>query len=240
MVNEAKQRKFALTFDIDWAPDCAILQCINLLEAASCKATFFTTHQTDMNKEIVFRGHELGIHPNFLSGSSHGSNVESVISNCLTFAPDAWCMRTHALVQSSPILIETFTKFPQLKLDVSLFMNKSPYVHTSVWDCEGVSFKRLLYNWQDDANFNANNSGKNLENIFFGDVTVYNFHPIHIALNSSSGDEYKRLKQNSPGKPLNEISSSIISRFENAGLGARVFLERVLNSGEQCIGIGDI
>ena len=59
-------KSYALTFDIDWAPDFAILHCLELLENAGCKATFFATHNTTLNHEIIDRGHNLGIHPNFL------------------------------------------------------------------------------------------------------------------------------------------------------------------------------
>ena len=58
-------KRYALTFDIDWAPDYAIKYCLELLESAGCKATFFTTHSTPVNSEIIHRGHNLGIHPNF-------------------------------------------------------------------------------------------------------------------------------------------------------------------------------
>ena len=145
----------SLTFDIDWAPDYAILKCLDLIESASCKATFFATHHTTMNQEIVNRGHNLGIHPNFLPGSSHGSNVDEIIAECLSYAPNAWCMRTHSLVQSTPLLFEIFSKFPQLKLDVSLFMHRSPYAHKVDWSFDEVTFERLLYNWEDDAQFSS-------------------------------------------------------------------------------------
>ena len=65
-------KRYVLTFDIDWAPDYAILNCLKLLENSGCKATFFATHNTSLNQEIINRGHNLGIHPNFLQGSSHG------------------------------------------------------------------------------------------------------------------------------------------------------------------------
>ena len=122
-------KKYVLTFDIDWAPNFVISHCLNLLDSANCKATFFATHSTPLNNEIVERGHNLGIHPNFLKGSSHGSNVKEIISECLSYAPHAWCMRTHSLMQSSPLLHEIFSNFPQLKLDVSLLMHRSPFAH---------------------------------------------------------------------------------------------------------------
>ena len=116
-----------------------------------------------------------------MQGSSHGSGVQEIISQCLNYAPDAWCMRTHALVQSSPLLHEIFSKFPQLKLDVSLFMHRSAFAHKVKWEFDGVTFDRLLYNWEDDAQFVSYNED-NLPELFFGELTVFDFHPIHVFL----------------------------------------------------------
>ena len=51
---------YHLTFDIDWAPDASIELCLDLLGRHGVKGTFFATHVTDMNREIVSRGHDLG------------------------------------------------------------------------------------------------------------------------------------------------------------------------------------
>ena len=53
-------KQYIITFDIDWAPDFALSQCLDLLDHANITATFFTTHKTCMNAEISRRGHILG------------------------------------------------------------------------------------------------------------------------------------------------------------------------------------
>lgn len=232
-------KNFALTFDIDWAPDYAIKKCLELLESADCKATFFATHSTPMNREIVDRGHNLGIHPNFLPGSSHGKNVKEIISECLSYAPDAWCMRTHSLVQSSPLLHEIFSNFPQLKLDVSLFMHRSPFAHKVKWELEGVSFDRLLYNWEDDAQFSSF-SDNQIPELFFGELTVFNFHPIHIFLNSTDGSEYRKLKAEQSHISLNSIDSKVVEKYLSNDVGTQRYLEEILGSKSKCIGLNEI
>ena len=232
-------KKYAITFDIDWAPDCAILKCLELVEKANCKATFFATHNTSVNQEILSRGHNLGIHPNFLPGSSQGSDVKAIVAECLTYAPDAWCMRSHSLVQSSPLLHEIFFNFPQLQLDVSLFMHRSPFAHKVKWDFDGVSFDRLLYNWEDDANFCAFEEDKYPE-LFYGDLTVFNFHPIHVFLNSSDGREYRQLKKEQFDKSLNTLSTEIVIKYKTLGIGTQNYLEEVLASNNICIELGDV
>ena len=232
-------KRFALTFDIDWAPDYAILECLALLGRAGCKATFFATHRTPVNGEILARGHDLGIHPNFLPGSSHGQGVAQVISNCLSYAPDAWCVRTHGLVQSTPLLEEMFGTFPHLKLDVSLFMHHSPFAHIVKGEYGGVSFDRLLYNWEDDAEF-ALFTEQEIPQLFYGELTVFNFHPIHVFLNSSDGREYRHLKHNYRNVPLNSIDIVDAREYKNTGWGTKTYLTSILDSRYKCVGIGDI
>jgi len=233
------KKKYALTFDIDWAPDFAILKCLDLVEKANCKSTFFATHDTPLNQEIISRGHNLGIHPNFLPGSTHGSDVKTIITECLKYAPDAWCMRTHALVQSSPLLNQIFSKFPQLKLDVSLFLHRSPHAHKASWNYDGIAFDRLLYNWEDDAQFFVNSSEERQE-LFFGDLTVLDFHPLDVFLNSSDGSEYAKLKKETDGIPLSSLDFDTVSGFINSGSGTRSYLEEVLDSANICIELADI
>ena len=232
-------KRYALTFDIDWAPDFAILHCLELLDDARCKATFFATHSTSINQEIVNRGHNLGIHPNFLPGSSHGAGVQAIISECLNYAPDAWCMRTHALVQSSPLLHEIFSKFPQLKLDVSLFMHRSAFAHKVKWEFDGVTFDRLLYNWEDDAQFVSYNED-NLPELFFGELTVFDFHPIHVFLNSTDGSEYRKLKSKNSNLPLSSLDKQVVEKYVNPSLGTQSYLKNVLSSKNRCIGLDEI
>ena len=232
-------KRYALTFDIDWAPDFAILYCLNLLDDARCKATFFATHSTSLNQEIVNRGHDLGIHPNFLPNSSQGASVQAIISECLSYAPDAWCMRTHALVQSSPLLHEIFSKFPQLKLDVSLFMHRSTFSHKVKWEFDSVTFDRLLYNWEDDAQFASYNED-NLPELFFGELTVFDFHPIHVFLNSTDGSEYRNLKLEQPNLPLSSLTKQVVEKHVNPNLGTQSYLKEVLSSKNRCIGLDEI
>lgn len=232
-------KRYALTFDIDWAPDFVILHCLELLDDARCKATFFATHSTSLNQEIVNRGHNLGIHPNFLPSSSQGDSVQAIISECLSYAPDAWCMRSHALVQSSPLLHEIFSKFPQLKLDVSIFMHRFAFAHKAKWEYDGVTFDRLLYNWEDDFQFASYNKD-NFPELFFGELTIFDFHPIHVFLNSTDGSEYRNLKLEQSKLPLNLLDKQVVDKYVNPGLGTQSYLKEILSSKNRCIGLDEI
>ena len=231
--------RYVLTFDIDWAPDFMILDCLQILEEFKLKGTFFATHETSLHNEIILRGHNLGIHPNFLDGSSHGSTISQVVDTCLQFAPHAWCMRTHSLHQSTPILYEVFSKFPQLKLDASLLMHGSQHAHKIDCNFFDIQFNRLLYNWEDDIQF-AQYDSKAMPKLFFGELTVFNFHPVHVFLNSTDGSEYAQLKRAMPESGFSKIDYNLASKFQHIGLGTRSYLRFILESGIDCIELGDL
>jgi hypothetical protein len=65
-------KKYHLTFDVDWAPDSSIELVRLLLAESNVVATFFATHQTDVIKDLMRDGHEIGLHPNFLSSTTQG------------------------------------------------------------------------------------------------------------------------------------------------------------------------
>ena len=232
--------RYSLTFDIDWAPDFAIAYCLDLLDIYKVSGTFFATHHTDLNQEIIRRGHVLGIHPNFLPNSSHGKDEIEVVEHCLAFAPGAWCMRAHAHMQSSPILLNVFKHFPQLKLDVSLFMHRLENAQKGEWDFGGVRFDRILYNWADDAEFSRQRYNAP-EDCFFGHLTIFGFHPIHIALNSSDGREYATLKKELNGKFLGSVSPEQLRMYRNENsIGVETFLTSIFNIDAKSILLKDI
>ena len=66
---------------------------------------------------------------------------------------DAKYIRTHSLYQSSKLLFEIFKNFPQLKVDMSIFMYKVKMVQRCKYKYKEISFDRLLYNWEDDSEF---------------------------------------------------------------------------------------
>ena len=221
--------KLHITFDIDWAPDQSIEDCLNLLKKKNIKATFFSTHLTDLNKEIIRQGHELGIHPNFLKNSSHGIIIGKVIEECLKFAPEAKYLRTHSLYQSTPLFHEIFSNFSQLKFDLSILTYKSKFIEKYLWNYDGIRFHRFNYNWEDDSEF-WNKSFDWATPQTFGKLNIFNFHPIHISLNSSDKHNYEHLKQNLKHKNLSSLNKREIVKYQNNEKGTRNFFKSILDN----------
>lgn len=226
MVSE--ENRYHLTFDIDWAPDSSIALVGSLLDKANVSATFFATHESDVLQDVIRDGHEIGIHPNFLAGTTQGNDPVSIISNLLDLFPDAKAIRTHSLVQSSPLLFEIFSAFPQLRLDMSILTHRLPHVGRFEWNHEEVSFDRINFNWEDDAAFFDKNFDWGAF-YFPGDVNIYNFHPIHVHLNSIGLSNYKKLKDRMR-VPLNLVDDGLIAEFTGDEPGTRDFLKALLKS----------
>ncbi len=230
--------KFHLTFDIDWAPDFAIDEILVMLRAKRVKATFFITHPSDIVQDILSDGHEVGLHPNFLPSSSQGQSMEEVMDYLLKIYPEASSIRMHSLFQSTPLLHRIFSTYTQLKIDLSLLTYKLPLVAPSQWKFEDLSFTRINYNWEDDLAFYDDEFAWNQKE-FFSKSVIFDFHPIHVALNSSNNSSYMKLKQDLSSESLFSISKNRLLEYRSETSGARDYLQFILSSDAHAVSLND-
>lgn len=90
--NPGSYQKIFLTFDIDWASDEVLEYCIDIVEKANIKATWFVTHETPLLGRLRANPNfELGIHPNFnplLEGNfAYGKNYKEVFKVFFKYCP---------------------------------------------------------------------------------------------------------------------------------------------------------
>ena len=106
MITPEDFNECAVTIDLDWAPDFAIRHAARILIEKNIKATWFITHDSPAVRELFDSAglFEVGIHPNFMSGTSHGATYQEVVAHVLGIYPPAKAVRTHGLFQSSNIL----------------------------------------------------------------------------------------------------------------------------------------
>jgi hypothetical protein len=220
----------AVTFDVDWAPDWAIDECRSLCEQYGRPATFFVTHESDLLRSLVAdKTVEVGLHPNFLPKSTHGSETRSVLDHCLKLVPDARCMRTHSLVQSSPIFATILEHYPQIETDVSLFLPLHPGLQPIDLYLNGKRLTRLPYFWEDDVFAEWPNwEWEPIQPNSIPGLMIYDFHPLLVALNVRDLSPYRRLRQVANGKPYHTLLRSDVAPHRHLGPGARTFLEKLL------------
>lgn len=211
----------AITLDTDWAPDAAIAECAKILVDANVRATWFVTHESAAITAL--REHpelfEIGIHPNFLAGSSQGATPDAVLAWCMRMVPDAISMRTHALVQSTPLLENVLQKTP-IRCDASLLLSYASHVEPIEYQWRGTTLLRIPYVWEDDIEMLRDRPRWSTTKALAGrGLRVFDFHPIHVALNSSDFVRYEMLK--AAVKPLSHASIEDMRPFVNPARGAR-------------------
>lgn len=223
------QARRAITFDMDWAPDWAIAECADLCRRAGVPATFFVTHGCDVLADLRRSGRvELGIHPNFLPGSDQGVDARQVLETCMATVPEARAMRSHSLVQSSPLLASVLRHTP-VTVDVSLLLPFHAGLRpTKLFLGEARPLVRLPYVWEDDVAALWPDWDWERGQVPDEGLCILDFHPIHVALNTADLDNYAALRRSLEGRPLASATAAEVARFRNSGAGARSFLERML------------
>jgi hypothetical protein len=186
-----------LTLDVDWAPDFIIDDVAQRLVTRGVRATWFVTHVSPAIDRL--RRHpelfELGIHPNFSQGSTHGPTPEAVLQSCLSMIPDAVSMRTHSLMQSSPLLINVLRSTP-IRVDVSMFLPHLPGLQPFPLWMKRRALWRVPFFWEDDFEMERPEPIWELRPLLdIGPgLKIFDFHPVHVHLNRVDLSAYQQLK----------------------------------------------
>lgn len=216
-----------LTFDIDWVCDEILSDTIDLVERSDAPATWFVTHDTPLlNRLRKNSKFELGIHPNFnniLSGSPdpvNGKKAEETIDKLLDIVPEAKSVRSHSMTQSSTLLQLFVDK--GLTHDCNHFIPHQAKIELRPWVLWNGLVK-VPYFWEDDV---AMIYGENLDDVFSltnrKGLKIFDFHPIHVFLNTESMDRYEK------SRPFHRSPEQLLLHRNNDTPGARTALKKLL------------
>ena len=222
--SEKENPEIYLTFDIDWACDEVLKDCIDLIEKANVAATWFVTHDTPLlNRLRANPKFELGIHPNLnflLEGSpKNGKSAEEVIDRIFSIVPEAKVVRCHSMTQNS--------RLSQMFVDKGLTHDCNHLIPEQ----SGIVVKPwLLWNglikvphfWEDDAVCIYKQNSPVCELLAREGLKVFDFHPIHVYLNTEDLSRYERTRP-LHGDPLELV------KHRYAGEGTRTALEFLLS-----------
>jgi hypothetical protein len=204
-----------ITFDVDWAPEWCVRQCLELCCQYGVKATFFATHPLPLLDSIAQHpDFELGIHPNFSPHSTQGKNFIEILDYCCALVDKPLSLRAHRLCISQPVYAYIAQNLPTIQNDSSLLAaaadNCLPYL--AHYGAEARPLLHIPIHWEDDvAMLNPSRLDDSLEKI--KNLSVFNFHPIHVALNSHNSALYNRLKTE---KVLSEYSPQELADCVNS------------------------
>jgi hypothetical protein len=143
--------RVVLTLDVDWAPDSLIDDVAARLVAAGVPATWFVTHASPALERLRERPDqfELGIHPNFRPGSSHGETPEAVLDHVMALVPEAVSSRSHGVVQSGRLL-HLLVQRTAVRIDSTTFLPDLPDAPLVTQRTPHGDLLRVPFTWSDD------------------------------------------------------------------------------------------
>lgn len=218
--------KAILSFDIDWAIDPVIDDVLDLLDEAGLKATFFITHQTEtLNRIRANSKYELGIHPNFnplIEKNPNALSAKETLEQILKIVPEAKVLRSHGMTHSGRWL--SLYKEMGIEFLSQYYMGGvnsiQPFAHIN-----GLVEAPIFF--ADDGFAYESGQGKNWDiessikpNKEF--LKVFNFHPIHIKLNTPDFTYYDKARHTFHS--INELNNHIYT-----GFGVRNIFKKLTN-----------
>jgi hypothetical protein len=151
------------------------------------------THRSPACERLRFSPlSEIGIHPNFLQGTTQGKNPAEIMKNLLREFPSAKSVRTHGMVYSASIA-HMFAIYG-LDVDSSIFLGGMKGIQPLVTRYNGSQkILRVPYYWSDDGNLFYNTVwSKNI--LDEPGLKVLCFHPTHVFLNTCCWKDYLSYK----------------------------------------------
>ena len=186
-----------LTYDMEWSCDELMDWFIdNAVNKQGIKGTINVTHNTRCLEQIRSEKKlELGIHPNFNnlleSNNFLGDDYRSIVCGLKQIVPEAVSIRSHSLVKSNQL--SKFLSESGFKVESNIFVEPYEGISiTSFKDCFGLIQVPILF--EDDL-YLSSTVKHHPEWYFDIDMDmVFNFHPIHLLLNTDNMDRYSGAK----------------------------------------------
>jgi len=209
---------FCLTGDVDWASDYCIGELLRFASDLEIVPTIFATHPT----AALNSGAQVGIHPNFLPGSSHGADPNSVIDHMLAMYPQAKTFRSHHFVDSSGIAHEMFRRGVLYDSNLCLHLQEGIVPLRT-----GAGPIRFPVFWEDDVHWSTESNDWNVEH-YLGRFTTHglkilNIHPFFFAANIPNQEYYEKVKSH-----VKTLSADTVRDVRYDGAGVRTFAETLL------------
>ena len=204
----AYQSKYVITSDMDWASTEIIDELLEIFDRYSIRATFFCTHK------VSFHKHELALHPYFQASKDEMETLQSLHD----MFPKAKGVRAHTLYLHSR-LFKIYKKLG-IQYDSNYLLPDQQvqpfFISKGILEIP-MFFEDDYYLTFSDKDFSVKDLNLNISGL-----KVFNFHPIHVYLNTESMSRYKRAKK-FYSQPSN------LRRYRNNGKGIKTLLVDLLD-----------
>jgi ubiquinone/menaquinone biosynthesis C-methylase UbiE len=230
---------FCMTGDQDWASDAVIADFVDLFAGYGIRPTLFATNKSSLIDELAASGKiEIGLHPNFLPGSTHGTDAHSVIKHMMELYPSAQTFRSHCFVDGSPMCRELYEQ--GIRYDSNLSLDLQPNI-VPLRHASGIT--RFPVFWNDYVHVTNRPDDWELQRyvpaFFSPGLKVFNFHPVHVAANVPNSAFYQTIR----ARP-DSLSAATIETVRYKGPGVRTFLiallEQLKAKGAKCYTLAEL
>ena len=197
-----------LTFDLDWASDEVIQFTIEKLIEKRIPATIFVTHTSqyiEKIKDIEFL--EFGPHPNFNFLCNSDNRYGNSISDVLDFYENI-CMGRVIRSHDSFLKTEYLKEIAHRKYshESNIFISRTPEMLITPYKAWGNDVIRAPITWEDDEWIISGTAQSDIKEQFNYQYNVWNFHPIHIFLNTEKIERYRNIKERQKSVEILEAS----------------------------------
>lgn len=216
------KRRFVLTGDVDWASEHCIRSYVDHAASHGIVPTLFVTHRSAVVDEAAAAGKiDLGIHPNFLPGSSHGATTDEVMDHVLDIVPRPVACRSHCFVDGSHVAQVVARRGIAVDSNICCHLQENLPV-LNHWN--GV--KRLPVFFEDDVHWEQGGSwdfARYHDAFASPGLKILNFHPFMWTLNAPDEAFYTAHRAHIP--TLTQAEAEAL-RF--AGPGSATFLDAII------------
>ena len=216
---------FCFTSDFDWASDYCLDEFVGFLAVYGIVPTVFATHRSEALIRYAEAGlADVGLHPNFLEGSSHGDDEAAVIDHVLSLYPQAESWRSHCFVDSTRIARQMLARGLRYDSNLCLYLQPDlvPLRH-------GTGTIRVPVFWEDDCHWDLADGdwdlARVLDRFFTPGLKVFNVHPFMFAANVTSTDHYLRAKSH-----ITILDASNVDAVAHQGQGTRTFVTELVDT----------
>ena len=214
---------FCITSDTDWASDDALKFFLNIIDDFEIPLTLFITHSSPFIIDIINKKNiDIGIHPNFLEGSSQGSSYKEVIEYCKAILPNAKSFRCHRYFDVNDITEIFYNEGFQYDSNLCSYMESiDPFVHRSGIIRFPVYFEDGAYLYH-NGELDFKKIGR--EKFSNPGLMVINIHPMHMVLNSPNFSYSRKVKDSLSKEQWNSLSRIELEEMKYRVRGIRDFL----------------
>lgn len=214
------------TMDTDWASDYAIKKTIDFFIENEITLTVFSTNPSKVIREYSDMGKiDVGIHPNFLNGSSQGNTKEEIIEYCMNTVPKTEVFRCHRWYADNDIYNLLYSKGFRYESNLcTRFEIVKPFIHRSGM----ISFPVFF----EDGGFIQ--FGHDLD--FCNTLCLYkqkgiktvNFHPMHFMLNTPYFQYTRKIKDSVSRESWNSMDGETIEKIKYQGNGITDYMKNMV------------